>query len=882
MKSVFIALMAFWSGLALLRADLGGNERSILSENLRAVLEHTKPLSSERNQRLPLWVLPISGHLANVKDSVAAETLRELNSRGLGYTVNWQPSRLSESLLEGLRIGRMQQSTGNEVGVNANACLASFFDGSEAMLHVDADGEPFAETSFGKALGCPFAIEHRYPAMTERVEQFLRAYQKAGVVVDFVFADWEIDGPIEWNGAWASSKRCQRCRDRLPNLDDFRAFQRELRRIRSEMQRIVFGDLVRSYFPKALVGNYGVYPHEGHRYWYDYFETETEGAPYRKDQRAKYREWYPEFAETGYSFAMPVVYPWYKIFQWYDFESLDYRWFYNMLLVGSNSGRATPPETPLIPFVHWHTTAPPKDPDPAVTQFSKDKYKELLWHLLLRGHDTFFLWCLNEELAEEVGLVQEVYRESLDYTKFLEKGTPLSFSVPEQPGPVISGLRLGDQVLVRRSDFDSKSRTVALRLNDQEQLLVPRDLNLQLLSVGPAPFRDGFIKQGERNRFPIGSYELPKDDHSLEEMVLAGINLFRCSNREDLDRVARFGGMGWIPLNVQEGATDGLRQRVEAVAGHPALVVWEGPDEIIWTYTAYSFLERVAGFTREDWNNQKLKAVDYSKKQSSVINPAIHEGIQMIRELDPNGLPFWINEAADSDVFYARETVDSVDILGCDYYAVRASGTDLPSVGRLVNRWDAIGRGRPVWMVLQGFSWHAIKPERAPLYPSFDESRFMAYDSIVHGARGISYWGTNTIDDPDFRQSLYALTRELNAIEPFLIADTMASASANVIPDLFEDSGLGVRVMAKTRGTDVLVILVNEDSERHLGVEIQGLAERDGRTLYQLYGEEIQPIKRGGFVTRMQGHQVKVFCTNPIFQTARKLGRDYNLLEGLE
>ena len=360
-------------------------------------------------------------------------------------------------------------------------------------------------------------------------------------------------------------------------------------------------------------------------------------------------------------------------------------------------------------------------------------------------------------------------------------------------------------------------------------------------------------------------------------MVLAGINLFRCNSRGDLDRVARFGGMGWIPLSVQEGATAGLRERIESVAGHPALVVWEGPDEIIWTYTAYSFLERVAGFSREDWNNQKSIAVEYSQKQSRVINPAIHEGIQLARELDPNGLPFWINEAADSDVFFARETVDSVDILGCDYYAVRASGTDLPSVGRLVDRWRAIGLERPVWMVLQGFSWHAIKPERAKLYPSFEQSRFMAYDTIVHGARGVSYWGTNTIDDPDFRQSLYALTSELNALEPFLVANSIPSVSARIIPDLFEPPGSGVRAMGKTRGTDLLMILVNEDPGRHLGVEVQGLSKFRGRRLYELYGEDVQTIRREGFVTRMQGHQVKVFSTNPIFQSSRKLGRDFGV-----
>ena len=68
---------------------------------------------------------------------------------------------------------------------------------------------------------------------------------------------------------------------------------------------------------------------------------------------------------------------------------------------------------------------------------------------------------------------------------------------------------------------------------------------------------------------------------------------------------------------------------------------------------------------------------------------------------------------------------------------------------------------------------------------------------------------------------------------------------------------------------------MNEDSHRHLGVEVMGLENLEGRTLYRLYGDERQTVKRKGFVTRMQGYEVKVFCTNPIYQSSRQLGRDY-------
>ena len=257
-----------------------------------------------------------------------------------------------------------------------------------------------------------------------------------------------------------------------------------MREIRSDIQRATFGANVRDYFPEALVGNYGVYPHGGLRYWYDYFEKETPHAPFHLDQRARYREWANEFEGTGYTFAMPVVYTWYATFEWYDFDVPDYRWFYNMLLVGSNVGQHTPAATPIIPFVHWTTTAPPENPDPKVTQFSKEKYRELLWHLLLRGHDTFFLWCVSNELPDEIQLVHDVYAEAMNYRGFLDRGTPVSFEVPRQPGVVVSGLRLHDRVLVRRTEFgESDSEPFLLELADSGQITVPPQAGLHVLKV---------------------------------------------------------------------------------------------------------------------------------------------------------------------------------------------------------------------------------------------------------------------------------------------------------------------------------------------------------------------------------------------------------------
>lgn len=433
---------------------------------IQIVLDNTKPLRFDRGDRLPLylWQATDPGPL----DSESAEGLvSTLSKRGVGLINSWDPRNREKSLAQSLTIANAQKKLGLRVNINATGCLYSFFNGDERTAHIDDDGKPFWDESFGKGkMGCPFALDFRRPVIREQVEYFVKAFKKEGLDVDFIFADWEIDGPIEFNRAHAASKRCRRCREHIENIDDFEEFQKAIRRLRCDLQREVYAEPIKLNFPKVLVGNYGVYPHGGYRYWYDYYEYYVDGQPCLEDQRAKYRNWYHEFPETGYTFAMPVVYTWRRIFDWYDYAETDYRWFYNMLLVASNAGMHTPSDVPVISFVHWHTIESEPSAGKA-EQFSEEKYQELLWHVLLRGTDTFFVWCPKTQAAKEIELVHQVYAEAQEYGQFLSQGQPINFSTPKQPGTVISGLKLGDRVLLRRTDFKEPRGPVGIGIGNK-------------------------------------------------------------------------------------------------------------------------------------------------------------------------------------------------------------------------------------------------------------------------------------------------------------------------------------------------------------------------------------------------------------------------------
>jgi len=181
---------------------------------------------------------------------------------------------------------------------------------------------------------------------------------------------------------------------------------------------------------------------------------------------------------------------------------------------------------------------------------------------------------------------------------------------------------------------------------------------------------------------------------------------------------------------------------------------------------------------------------------------------------------------------------------------------------------------------LQGFSWHELTPPKDErlVYPSFTETRLMAYSAIAHGARGILYWGTGYVPkNAPFRQSLLALARELSALQTFLTAKEERGARVSLIESngRSAEGGSGVQLVARRAGREWLIALVNEDDHAHLGVELTGLEKLSGQTLELLYGSETAIVKRGGFVTRLKPYEVKVFATSRKWERARRNGRDF-------
>ena len=55
---------------------------------------------------------------------------------------------------------------------------------------------------------------------------------------------------------------------------------------------------------------------------------------------------------------------------------------------------------------------------------------------------------------------------------------------------------------------------------------------------------------------------------------------------------------------------------------------------------------------------------------------------------------------------------------------------------------DVSGGQNSIWMVEQ-IAWSGITPPNVVVFPTFRQSRYMAYQAIVKGARGLMFFGGN-------------------------------------------------------------------------------------------------------------------------------------------
>jgi len=237
---------------------------------------------------------------------------------------------------------------------------------------------------------------------------------------------------------------------------------------------------------------------------------------------------------------------------------------------------------------------------------------------------------------------------------------------------------------------------------------------------------------------PLGSTAPASGRPAWSEIAAAGVNLVRnytvwsagsvgeqmITVTQELDAAQQHGLQVWLALaGVDNNLTHEplLTSIVQQLKGHPGLGAWKGADE---------------------------------PAHARVPAAGCVAVYKHIRSLDPDH-PVVIIEAPRGPgsrltVAMVKPYAAACDVHGVDIYPVsqppglHAGGppvnTDISVVGDVTRIVAQATPGKPIWTTLQ-IAWSGVLPPHPLVFPTLQQARFMAYDAVIAGARGLFFFG---------------------------------------------------------------------------------------------------------------------------------------------
>jgi hypothetical protein len=266
-----------------------------------------------------------------------------------------------------------------------------------------------------------------------------------------------------------------------------------------------------------------------------------------------------------------------------------------------------------------------------------------------------------------------------------------------------------------------------------------------------------------------------------------------------------------------QSKTKELRRVVEKYKRSPSLAFWKALDEPAWSRVPADVVKRYA---------------------------------DTIREMDPDHL-IWMVHAPRGTVASLRPYNAAADIIDTDVYpisyppGVHSLGTnkDISMVGDYAKKLQQITEGKkPFFMTLQ-ICWSGVtKPGRTLRMPTFPQERYMAYEAIIGGARGLVFYGGNVQQCQNARDRslgwnwtfyervLKPVLDELNPDAPLYPALVGLDASVNVTVSAPNE----IEYLVREAG-GYLYLLASKRDGATINVRFSGLPAtvRDGEVLYE-------------------------------------------------
>src|SRR5580765_3790375 len=247
-----------------------------------------------------------------------------------------------------------------------------------------------------------------------------------------------------------------------------------------------------------------------------------------------------------------------------------------------------------------------------------------------------------------------------------------------------------------------------------------------------------------RKVFPLGFSpgtpivgKTPTGDDAMQEFRNAGALLVRmvqnnnwdnsvvAQQQATLDWAAQHGMYIWLNLRElsQFPITDtntpaGLRTIVDTFRNHPGLGLWKNFDEAWW---------------------------------GGVTSTNLLNGYNVIKQQDTNH-PVVQTHAPRGYVTNLQPYNVALDVIAVDIYPVAIpppsnpppTNVQISVVGDWAQQIAQVANGQiPFWLIEQIAFSGTAPPSHTLVFPTFTQSRYMAYQAIINGARGLMFFGGN-------------------------------------------------------------------------------------------------------------------------------------------
>jgi hypothetical protein len=195
---------------------------------------------------------------------------------------------------------------------------------------------------------------------------------------------------------------------------------------------------------------------------------------------------------------------------------------------------------------------------------------------------------------------------------------------------------------------------------------------------------------------------------------------------------------------------------------------------------------------------------------------------------------------------------------------------------------------RPLLLVLQAWAWEPLKDGEHG-YPTPQESRFMAYQAVIHGAKGLHYYGqlhctrpnsaaglSSEAKDASVNKAEFERCRDLNrrfwdkhrsffqelaeASRIFVLADAKPAASPVLRAEL-SSTRPSIEILAKQSDKAVYLLTANADSRKGAATFRLPESMRSLSEMHVLFENRRIAVKEGTFTDDFDPYAVHVYAT---------------------